>query len=1007
MPLRGEFRRHAFSAQTGEGLWLAEPLEAIAVALPPENQIDLIFRHAVITDCNLTMARMSGHGQVEMVHGTPFRDLFSQENPANVEFFRSFVGRGYVLPSSELHGTDHEGEVRRFVTTCFGEISDGYLTRFWGIQVDAGTLGITNTKKPPAEQSLQAILAVSPVGIGCIRGETLVWANKEFCNLLDCRLEEIRGTNCGVLYESLEEYNRVRRVLYAMGHAETKLVRKDGTARHVDIREAPTDGDVSIFTVTDITRQNEAEGALRFTQFSIDNAFDGIVFMDETGRFAYVNDAFCRLVGYDREELQLKTITAIHRKITHDIWREEWKRSKERGIMFFDASLQRKDGADVSVETVATYVEYNGVERLCAVVRDVTVRKRAEEKLKKSEYRFRSLIEKSAEFIILVNREGIVSYVSPPVELILGYAPKELTGYPWTDIVEKEDVGTGEMMIAELLPEARVSRTCTVRMFHRDGALRWMEIVGRDLLADPSISSIILNIRDVTDKKKVEDALFDSEVKYRSVVENSLSGFFIIQDSLFRFVNKRFCEIHGYSHSEVVDRMGPLDCVDPGDRERVGREMQKRLSRGGEEVGTEFRAIRKDGSVIHVRIAGSMGSYKGRTAMIGTLMDVTREKTLESQLQRAQRMEAIGSLAGGVAHDFNNILTALIGYGKLLQARMDENDPLRAYVEGILNSSEKGAGLTRNLLAFSRNKIKELKPIRVASMIKGVQRLLGRLITEDIELKILGYNSDLMIMGDISQMDQILLNLTANAKDAMPNGGRLVIGIKEVTLSSRFVKNYGYIEPGSYILLSIADTGLGMDEKTRGQIFEPFFTTKEAGKGTGLGLSIVYNIVKQHKGYIDVYSELGRGTVFRVYLPAAVPSVEIPDKPVRETPRGTETLLLAEDDEQVRSLTREILATAGYKVIEAVNGEEAVGKFTAHGDEVALLILDVVMPKKNGKEAYDEIRTIDSGAKALFVSGYTGDIVLNKGVAEGEYHFMQKPVLPDDLLRRIRTILDG
>lgn len=389
------------------------------------------------------------------------------------------------------------------------------------------------------------------------------------------------------------------------------------------------------------------------------------------------------------------------------------------------------------------------------------------------------------------------------------------------------------------------------------------------------------------------------------------------------------------------------------------------------------------------------------------LRHLAERSQLEIQLHQAQKMEAIGRLAGGIAHDFNNLLTAIIGYGNLLSTKLGEGDPLRNYAEKILAASEKAATLTKGLLAFSRRQLISLKPVDVNVIIRNVENLLSRLIGEDIELITVLEDEQLVIMADSGQIEQVLMNLATNARDAMPNGGVLTLrtGIVEVTAED--AERCRFMEPGSYVLVSMKDTGSGMDEKTRERIFEPFFTTKEVGKGTGLGLSIAYGLVKQHSGSIIVESEIGKGTLFKLYFPLARAAMK------RTKPSalpllvgGNETILVAEDGEEVRRLIREVLEEYGYSVIEAADGEEAVHTFKAHQGAVQLLILDVIMPKKNGKETYEEIRKLEPGIKALFTSGYTADIIHKKGIMEEELNFIAKPVLPDILLRKVRETLD-
>ncbi len=387
-------------------------------------------------------------------------------------------------------------------------------------------------------------------------------------------------------------------------------------------------------------------------------------------------------------------------------------------------------------------------------------------------------------------------------------------------------------------------------------------------------------------------------------------------------------------------------------------------------------------------------------------VDITQRKNLEAQLRQSQKMQSIGTLAGGVAHDFNNILTALIGYGHILRMKIDNHDPLQVYVDQILQTSQRAVSLTQSLLAFSRKQAIEPKVCTINNVIKGIEQLLRRLLTEDIELRITPSDEDATVMADVSQLDQVLINLATNARDAMTNGGTLTIQAQQITLNNRFVRAHGYGRPGRYACLSITDTGCGMDETTQERIFEPFFTTKEVGKGTGLGLSIVYGIVKQHNGYIDVESEIGRGTTFRIYLPVVSGRTNAVEAVPAPAQGGTETILLAEDSAPVRRLIREILTGSGYSVIEAVDGEDAIRKFMEHRDRIALVITDVVMPKKNGKEACEGIRKINADIRLIFMSGYTGDVVVEKGIRDDSVEFMRKPVTPNQLLLKVRAVLD-
>jgi CheY-like chemotaxis protein len=342
-----------------------------------------------------------------------------------------------------------------------------------------------------------------------------------------------------------------------------------------------------------------------------------------------------------------------------------------------------------------------------------------------------------------------------------------------------------------------------------------------------------------------------------------------------------------------------------------------------------------------------------------------------------------------------------------MQMTMKTDDPFWPQLKEMLAAGDKAAQLTKGLLLFSRKQTLELKPVNINELIDGFKKMLGRIIGEDIEFRIKTSDEDLTVMADRGHIEQVLMNLAANARDAMHKGGMLSIETKNVRIGRRFVTAHGYGEPGKYGLISVSDSGTGMDEKTRERIFEPYFTTKGIGSGTGLGLSIVFGIVKQHKGYIHCYSELGRGTTFKIYMPfVKVEGIELEDLEAATPKGGTETVLVAEDDPALRNLTKTMLESFGYTVIEAVDGEDAINKFKENKDRIQLLIFDVIMPRENGRDAYEDIKGISHDIKAVFMSGYSADIIQSKGMLEDGMEFISKPVLPNELLRKVRDVLD-
>ncbi len=397
---------------------------------------------------------------------------------------------------------------------------------------------------------------------------------------------------------------------------------------------------------------------------------------------------------------------------------------------------------------------------------------------------------------------------------------------------------------------------------------------------------------------------------------------------------------------------------------------------------------------------------------IESLRDITDRKHLEEQFRQAQKMQAVGNLAGGIAHDFNNILMAIIGYGGMLQMKLAQEDPLQRYVEQLLAASDKATQLVKSLLAFSRKQVANLKPVQVNDIVRSIEKLLLRLIGEDIEFKTILTDAELLVMADVGQIEQVLMNLVTNARDAMPRGGRLTIETGLVAWDEKVAGLRESGRPGPYAFIAVSDTGVGMEEKTRERIFEPFFTTKESGKGTGLGLAMAYAIIKGHNGVIDLYSKPGSGTTFKIYLPlfataAVAEAEESPETIFADENGGHETILLAEDEEGVRGFMKSVLEDSGYTVIDAVDGEEAVARFREHQGRIDYLILDVMMPKKNGREAYEAIRQMAPDIKALFMSGYTKDILVKKGVLEESFDLLSKPIMLQILLRKIRAVLDG
>lgn len=511
------------------------------------------------------------------------------------------------------------------------------------------------------------------------------------------------------------------------------------------------------------------------------------------------------------------------------------------------------------------------------------------------------------------------------------------------------------------------------------------------------------------EKRKIEKALLESEKKYRTLIESAGEAIIVAQDGVIKFANSKGEELYGYLEEELASR--PLtDFIFEEDREMV-RDRHKNRLRGEDVTNSyDFRIVHKDGHVRWVHLNVSSYSWDNRSAALCFMTDITEHKKLEQQFIQSQKMEAVGRLAGGVAHDFNNLMTAVIGNADMLLMSLTKDDPLREDVAEIKKAGNRATSLTRQLLAFSRRQVLQPMVLNLNTVLTDTDKMLRRLIGEDLEMAMILEPELGKVNVDPGQVEQVVMNLAINARDAMPEGGKLTIETANVDLDREYAHKKGVMElqPGPYVMLAISDKGIGMDKETQSHIFDPFFTTKAIGKGTGLGLSTVYGIVKQSNGYIWVYSEPGQGTTFKIYLPRVQGEEALLKKEPgpKELLQGSETVLIVEDDEAVRNLSKKILKQSGYNVLEAQDGEEALMVSRAYEGPLHLLLTDVVMPKMSGRELADRLQALRPEIKILFMSGYTDNAIIRHGTLESDVNFMQKPFTPELLSQRIRRILD-
>jgi PAS domain S-box-containing protein len=608
----------------------------------------------------------------------------------------------------------------------------------------------------------------------------------------------------------------------------------------------------------------------------------------------------------------------------------------------------------------------------------------------------------------IVDANGVHSYVNPAYARMMGYArPELMVGKPWQAVSNPVDVEPVEKEIREALEEhGKWYGALTIH--HADGTVMPMEMA---ITALPDGGVVCIG-RDITQRLSAQRGRAEAEAKYRALIEHVSAISYIAElglDGAWLYVSPQVETMLGFSPQEwLTNSQNWIRHVHPEDHGIVA--VAEEASNRGERFQAEYRVIRKDGSVIWVSdTAVVVSGSDSRRLMEGIIVDITDRKLLEGQLQQARRMEAVGRLAGGIAHDFNNLLTIIKGYTELALSRAKVQPELRTDIERIEDAAERAAGLVRQLLAFSRRQVLQPKLLDLNSIVVGLDKLLRRLMDEDIEMVTLADRSVGTIKADPGQIEQVIMNLVVNARDAMPDGGRLTIETSNVELDNSYARDHASVKPGRYVMLVVSDTGIGMSADTVAHIFEPFYTTKESGRGTGLGLSTVYGIVKQSGGYIWVYSEPGKGSAFKVYLPRVDEAAEsLPaDKAPAASRKGTETILLVEDDPAVRELTRMVLAAQGYFIIEAAGPDDAERIVENERAEIHLLLTDVIMPGISGRELAKRLTTRLPRLRVLYMSGYTYNVIAHGGNLEAGVAFLQKPFTPSALVERVREVLDA
>ena len=799
---------------------------------------------------------------------------------------------------------------------------------------------------------------------------------------------------------------------------ERRLMRLDGTLVDVDVVAIPISEGGKIWAqviIQDITSRKRSEEALRDSEERfrlLAESMPDAVLVGQDGKNVYANPAAARLLGAaGPQELIGREVSACIDPARHVFAGRQMQRVLAgEHVSPFEDGFVRSDGSVVPVEIGVTRLVWQGRPALHVVARDLTERMKAEETLRRQQSLVNTLMENVPDSIYFKDAASRFIRINHSLARLFGLSdPAEAVGKTDFDFFSEEHaraaseterriMDTGEPVVNEEEMETWPDRPSTwvssTKMPLRDAA---GAIIGTFGIS-----------RDITRRKEAEEALRRSEAEHRGLVEHAPLGIYrSTPDGRLLSVNRAFVVMLGYdSAQEVLGlKMSPDLYADGEERDRLIAQVTEH-----DEAKTEVQWRRKDDSLITVQL--NVRIVRGPTGEVecfeGLVEDVTQQRSLENQFRQAQRLEAVGRLAGGVAHDFNNVLTAITGYSELLLDEFEPGDRKRQDVEEIRAAAQRAAGLTRQLLAFSRKQVLQTRVLDLNAVIRTLEKMLQRLIGEDVKLEVSLSSALGAVRADPGQLEQVIMNLTVNSRDAMPRGGQLTIETANADLDETYAREHAGASPGRYVMLAVSDTGVGMDAETQSHIFEPFFTTKEQSTGTGLGLATVYGIVKQSGGYVWVYSEPGGGATFKIYLPRVEEPVEAPalGAAARPAAGGCETVLLAEDDPSVRAIVAEVLTLRGYRVLPVPDGQTALETARAEPGDIQLLVTDLIMPGMTGRELAEALARDRPHLRVLYMSGYTDDAVVRHGVLEEGMPYLQKPFTPQALASKVREVLD-
>lgn len=984
--------------------------EAVKLIINPDT--------GMIVEANPAASRFYGYSNEELVQKTIFElnTLSRQEIQEKMD-----EARASTIKIMHFEHRLASGETR-FVHEYSGPLNVDGKRFLYSIIFDETDRVLAEQKLEDERNFLQTLLETIPNAVFYKNADGIYLGyNKHFLHLFGEPESALVGKTVYDLKRTTDHqtYEEKDRELIEKGGTqvyENTIVDVEGHRKHILVQKALfADKDHNtagiVGSVTDITELKEARESarrseLRYRQMFESNQAIKLIVDPDDYRIVEANQAACEYYGYSLAELTSRTLIDINCYSRKEI-EDEVKASSEAGRAFYEVKHKLADGEIRDVQVYTGRVAIEDKELLHCIVFDITQRRAFEKSLKQSEARFRALAENIPGVIYLCRNDECfrMLYLNAQITELTGYTKEEFLhdSISIMEICHPDDKSLVRTSVEKAV-SSKQPYQMKYRIRHKDQSWRWVEEHGIAVQAEDNLLEGIL--LDISDRVKQDEA----QKQLLSAIEQSSETILITDlNGTITYANPAFEDVSGYSREEAIGKSPSIlkSNKHPGE---FYENMWKTIS-GGEIWNGEIINKAKDGHLYKERV--SISPVRDDTGdivnYVAVKRDITKEEELQQQYLQSQKMESVGRLAGGVAHDFNNMLSVIIGYSSIVKTKLDEDDPMYPMMDQINSAAERSANLTRQLLAFARKQNTTPKHISLSATIEEMLKMLNRLIGENIELQFTPSKNDDVVYIDPGQVDQILVNLCVNARDSIEGNGVIQIRVATVPLDEKVLPDSKQIHEDHFVLLSVSDTGQGIERESLDKIFEPFFTTKAKGEGTGLGLATVYGIVKQNDGYIRVHSDLNHGTVFYIYLPLH----ELGNQELEEDThdvdalRGSETIWLVEDESTLLTLTKDMLSQYGYQVRAYPLPQTLLGEIHNNASKPHLLVTDVIMPTLNGKELAEQVRQVFPDISVLYVSGYTSDVLSRHGIDNDAYHFLQKPFTPVDLARKVREILDS